>query len=363
MKESNDNTTNKNRTGRQFKVEVEGKEKEETASKSKVRAGKDFKPTPTEQQEAPPQSIVMGEQLPNLADYSYLKLEAIPIRGLKLFAWSVCLLMLSLVVWDVYDTIAAAMALHWLAAFGFFAVSIVVLVVGIITVFKYRTDRRKQNAYKTIRMLAHRCRLVSSKAADQQLIAELKSFYAGKPQQALLDQCLSSLPNYALGHEVMAHINDVFLKPLDAEALKRVTRFSSKTGITVALSPWAAVDMVLSLWCNIKMIDEIGQVYGVRPSFTNRIAMLKNIIGHLAAAGASEFAVDQILEEVGGASIASHFSVRLSQGLGVGLYSAKIGLATMAVSRPMEFIDNKPNLKALTRLLIEQFKSQFKSQR
>jgi putative membrane protein len=139
-----------------------------------------------------------------------------------------------------------------------------------------------------------------------------------------------------------------------------VTRFSSKTGITVALSPWAAVDMALSLWSNIKMIDEIGQVYGVRPSFINRIAMLKNIIGHLAVAGASELAVDQILEEVGGASIASHFSVRLSQGLGVGLYSAKIGLATMTVSRPMEFIDNKPDLKSLTRLLVEQFKSQFK---
>ncbi len=65
---------------------------------------------------------------------------------------------------------------------------------------------------------------------------------------------------YALGHEVMVHINDVFLKPLDSEALKRVTRFSSKIGRTVALSPWAAVDMALSLWSNIKMIDEIGQV-------------------------------------------------------------------------------------------------------
>ena len=357
MKESDNETetTNNNRTGRQFNIE-----QEVTTNEPKVRAGKDFKPSPTEQQETPPQSIVMGERLPNLVDYSYLKLEAIPIRGLKLLAWSAGLLILSLLVWDVYDTIAAAMELHWLAAFGFFALATVVLVVGIITVFKYRNDQRKQNAYKSIRMLAQQCRLASSKAGDQQLIAELKLFYAGKPQQALLDQCLSSMPDYALGHEVTVHINDVFVKPLDAEALKRVTRFSSKTGITVALSPWAAVDMALSLWSNIKMIDEIGQVYGVRPSFINRIAMLKNIIGHLAVAGASEFAVDQILEEVGGASIASHFSVRLSQGLGVGLYSAKIGLATMTVSRPMEFIDNKPDLKSLTRLLVEQFRSQFK---
>ncbi len=71
---------------------------------------------------------------------------------------------------------------------------------------------------------------------------------------------------------------------------------------------------------------------------------------------------DGQLEEVGGASIASHFSVILSQGLGVGIYSAKIGLATIAISRPMELVDNKPDLKSLTRLLIDQFKSEFKSQ-
>ena len=37
MKEANDNTTNENRTGRQFKVEVEA------TSKPKARAGKDYK--------------------------------------------------------------------------------------------------------------------------------------------------------------------------------------------------------------------------------------------------------------------------------------------------------------------------------
>jgi len=354
MKDIEENASDKNRTGRQFEVEQPVK------SNPKVRAGKDFKPNQTEKQDNPPQSIVTGERLPNLIDYSYLKLEAIPVRGLKRLAWSIGILILSLIVWDVYDTIAAAMSFHWLAAFSLVALSILVVVLGLITLYKYRKDRRKQNAYKTIKMLAERCVSASSNAADQRLIEELKSFYAGKPQQVLLDQCLSSLPDYALGHEVVTHINEVFLKPLDTEALKRVSRFSYQTGLTVALSPWVAVDMVLSLWRNIKMIDEIGQVYGVRPSMVNRLSMLKSIVGHLALTGAGELATDHILDEVGGASLASIFSVRLSQGLGVGLYSAKIGLATIAVSRPMGFIENKPELKSLAKLLVEQFKSQFK---
>jgi len=168
------------------------------------------------------------------------------------------------------------------------------------------------------------------------------------------------LPDYKLGHEVITHIDEVFLKPLDAEALKRVTSFSYKTGLTVALSPWVALDMALSLWSNIKMIDEIGQIYGVRPSLVNRVSMFKSIIGHLALTGASEFASDQIVDQLGGTSLASLFSVRLSQGIGVGLYSAKIGLATIAVSRPIEFVENEPELKSLTSLLIEKFKNQFK---
>ena len=354
MKENEKSTAGTNRSGRQFEIEKTVK------SKPKIRVGKNFKPDKTEQQTFPPQSIVMGERLPNLMDYSYLKLEALPIRGLKTLAMGMGALLLSLVIWDVYDTIVEVMSLHWLAGFCILLLSITVVLIALVTFYKYRIDRRKQNAYRNIRKLAKRCQSVTSNTADQNLIAELKSFYADKPHQALLDQCLSSLPDYKLGHEVITHIDDVFLKPLDAEALKRVTSFSYKTGLTVALSPWVALDMALSLWSNIKMIDEIGQIYGVRPSLVNRVSMFKSIIGHLALTGASEFASDQIVDQLGGTSLASLFSVRLSQGIGVGLYSAKIGLATIAVSRPIEFVENEPELKSLTSLLIEKFKNQFK---
>ena len=354
MKENEKSTAGTNRSGRQFEIEKTVK------SKPKIRVGKNFKPDKTEQQTLPPQSIVMGERLPNLMDYSYLKLEALPIRGLKTLAMGMGALLLSLVIWDVYDTIVEVMSLHWLAGFCILLLSITVVLIALVTFYKYRIDRRKQNAYRNIRKLAKRCQSVTSNTADQNLIAELKSFYADKPHQALLDQCLSSLPDYKLGHEVITHIDDVFLKPLDAEALKRVTSFSYKTGLTVALSPWVALDMALSLWSNIKMIDEIGQIYGVRPSLVNRVSMFKSIIGHLALTGASEFASDQIVDQLGGTSLASLFSVRLSQGIGVGLYSAKIGLATIAVSRPIEFVENEPELKSLTRLLIEKFKNQLK---
>jgi len=354
MKENEKSTAGTNRSGRQFEIEKTVK------SKPKIRVGKNFKPDKTEQQTFPPQSIVMGERLPNLMDYSYLKLEALPIRGLKTLAMGMGALLLSLVIWDVYDTIVEVMSLHWLAGFCILLLSITVVLIALVTFYKYRIDRRKQNAYRNIRKLAKRCQSVTSNTADQNLIAELKSFYADKPHQALLDQCLSSLPDYKLGHEVITHIDEVFLKPLDAEALKRVTSFSYKTGLTVALSPWVALDMALSLWSNIKMIDEIGQIYGVRPSLVNRVSMFKSIIGHLALTGASEFASDQIVDQLGGTSLASLFSVRLSQGIGVGLYSAKIGLATIAVSRPIEFVENEPELKSLTRLLIEKFKNQLK---
>ncbi len=49
-------------------------------------------------------------------------------------------------------------------------------------------------------------------------------------------------------------------------ALKQITAYSQQTGVLIALSPLALLDMVLALWRNVRMIDEIGQIYGLRPS-------------------------------------------------------------------------------------------------
>jgi len=116
----------------------------------------------------------------------------------------------------------------------------------------------------------------------------------------------------------------------------------------VAISPWASLDMLLSLWRSVKMIDEVAQVYGMRPSVMNRYKLLKQVIHQLAFVAASEMVIDQLMEEFGSSTLTGIASARLGQGLGAGIYTARIGISAMKVSRPIIFSkDSQPKTKSV----------------
>jgi putative membrane protein len=157
---------------------------------------------------------------------------------------------------------------------------------------------------------------------------------------------------------VIDHIDRVFLQPLDKEALRRISNFSLQTGAAVAVSPWAALDMLLSLWRSIKMIDDVAQVYGMRPSLANRYKLLKLVIHQLAFVGVSEIVIDQVMDEFGSSTLTGIASARLGQGLGAGIYTARIGIAAMSVSRPIVFSkENRPKAKSVIKPMIENMKA------
>jgi len=171
-------------------------------------------------------------------------------------------------------------------------------------------------------------------------------------------RCLEQLPDYSNDREVVEHIERVFLQPLDKEALRRVSNYSLQTGTTVAVSPWASLDMLLSLWRSIKMIDDIAQVYGMRPSMVNRYKLLKLVIHQLVFVAVSEVVIDQVMEEFGSSTLTGMAGARLGQGLGAGIYTAKIGVAAMKVCRPMVFSkDKQPTIRSIIAELILRMKA------
>ena len=102
------------------------------------------------------------------------------------------------------------------------------------------------------------------------------------------------------------------------------------------------------------MIDEVGQIYGMRPSLTNRYKLLKSVIRYLAFIGVTELALDEMLQEFGTTSLASITGARVSQGIGAGVYTARIGLAAVAACRPISFTpDNKPKLKDFIKRIVQ----------
>ena len=165
------------------------------------------------------------------------------------------------------------------------------------------------------------------------------------------------MPDYTDTKEAIDHIEHSVVRPLDAEAMRCITKYSLQTGKAIALSPWASLEMLFALWRTVSMVNEISQVYGCRPSLLNRYSLLGQVVKQLALIGSSELLIDY-LSETTFTTITSVISSRMTQGVGAGLYTAKIGIMAMDLNRPIEFTDlSRPKLKSFLSLLVDELKS------
>jgi len=298
------------------------------------------------------------EELPNDApDKSDIKLEVKCYKGLKVFGYSLLALFTALIGHEIYQLIESVLNSHWSIASLVIGLISIVLISSCKLLWDFIRDDDNIGTINKIRNQAQRMRLGHDFDPKQQFVHDLHQFYLGKPQAALFRTAKEGLADYHDNKEIIDHLDQAFLNPLDQKALKTVSQFSAQTGIAVAVSPWASLDMLLSLWRNMKMISDIGQIYGLRPSLRNRYKLVKMVMKQLLLVGASEIAIQQLIEEMGLSSSLSMVSARLGQGLGAGVYSAKIGLAAMKVSRPIPFSNNnKPKIKSVLKQLFTQLK-------
>lgn len=286
--------------------------------------------------------------------YRGLTLEALPIKGLRSFFIGVVSVFGVMSLWQIYSIFQSVLAVNWIAAAGFAGLIILVALLALRSVFSFLSDKENMAALSGIQATSERLKTTNDIGQAKGFIAKLTQFYKDKPQAVLLAKCIKSMPDYSNDKEAMIHLEQVFLTPLDKEALRRVSKHSVQTGVVVAASPWASVDMLLALWRSMKMIDEVGQVYGMRPSLANRYKLLKRVINYLALIGISELALDEMLQEFGTTSLAGITGARLSQGIGAGVYTARIGLAAVTACRPISFsADNKPKLKHFIKRIIQ----------
>ncbi len=313
-----------------------------------------FSPDASEALEEPPEAITAGERLPHVSEYSGLRLEALPIKGVKRLFYSVAALFIVLLGWDLAEVYTGLSSIHTLLGYVFLIFVTGVLGFSCVTVWRYKSDRDNLHALENIQQHTERLRGVNDIGEARKLLAELQSFNAGKPQSLYLTNCIKQLPDYSNDREVIAHVERHFLSPLDREALRRVSNHSVSTGVAIAVSPWASLDMLLSLWRNVKMVDEVAQVYGVRPSMVSRLKLLKMVLHHMALVGVSDVLIDQVAQAaaVGASTV---IGARATQGIGASVYTARIGIAAMSVSRPFLFIaEDRPKASALVKPIVRQ---------
>lgn len=342
---------NQRGSGREF--DAGGQAQTET----KTRRARIFSPESIDGLEEAPETITAGERLPHVSEYSNIQLETLPVKGVRSLAVTVGVLFVVVLGWDFLDTYRSIAQLHSAAGLAFLGLIGLMAGCGVRLWWRYRQDSDNWRGLERVRQLALRLRGVNDKGNAKELVDRIKLYSRDKPHALYLKACLDQLPDYSNDREVIEHLDRGFLQPLDSEVLNRISKYSLQTGLAVAASPWASLDMVLSLWRNMKLVDDVGQVYGMRPSWVNRLKLIKRVLHHLAFVGTTEIVIDQ-MSELGVMSAGGLASARAAQGIGASIYTARIGLAAMNVCRPFEFIeDQRPKTKTLLLPIVRQLVS------
>ncbi len=141
------------------------------------------------------------------------------------------------------------------------------------------------------------------------------------------------------GRDTRVLLTHHLLAPRDREALRLISRMSGDTAILVAVSSQPLFDMVLVTWSNLVLIKRLARIYGLELGLASRVLLFRGVLHNLVFAGASELAVEAATEMLS-MNLVGRLSARAGQGLGMGLFSARLGLRTTRLTRPLAFEDD-----------------------
>ncbi len=155
--------------------------------------------------------------------------------------------------------------------------------------------------------------------------------------------------------ELLQLYSRIVLNQVDEKALNEVAKFSTEAVVLVGLSPVALIDMFILLSRNLHMINKVAGLYGLKLGFWSRIKLIKQVAVNMTYAGASEI-ISDLGSEMLGAELLGKLSIKFTQGLGAGMLTARLGIKTIQLCRPIPF-DQKPKLAHIRKKVIGQIKS------
>ncbi len=246
---------------------------------------------------------------------------------------------LSLVGWQTVDHIASAFAQgDWLSlGWGGFVGALSLLgvrAVGSEWLYLRRLKQRQSERERGEQLLVKEG-IGEAKAFCQKVVEK------GAKHSEGYDRWLHSLSATHNDREVLEMFDSMVLTAQDEQARQLVAKHAKEAGLMVAVSPLATADMLLVAWRTLSMVNKLSALYGVELSYFSRIAMLKMLVRNMAMVGVSEIALDASMDMLS-MDLTGKISARAGQGLGVGLLTARLGLKTMEMLRPLPWLGRRP---------------------
>ncbi len=261
------------------------------------------------------------------------------------FFGGVFALVLVVLAFDASDLLSRAFASGYAFGLGVSGLLALVVFAALWLALDEAISIRRLRRIDALRAEAERLVIADGHGSAGHFADAVSGFYRDRSDLAPAIESLHTSVNDAHNdREVIALIDRQVLAPIDQSAYNSVLRASRDTAVATALSPSAALDVVIVLWRNLKLVREVASLYGARPGRFGSWRLMRRMLANLAVAGVAEGLSHVAVEALGG-SIAAAISTKLGQGMVNGLLTARVGVATMVLCRPVAFTPaNRPSL-------------------
>jgi putative membrane protein len=126
----------------------------------------------------------------------------------------------------------------------------------------------------------------------------------------------------------------LLMEPLDAEARRIVASRARRVALLTTVTPAAALDIVFVAAQNFSMLRDIASLYGGKPATLATLRLARMVVTHLAVTGGLALS-DSLLQHLLGRGLLGRISARFGEGAVNGILTSRIGLAAIAVCRPI----------------------------
>jgi putative membrane protein len=124
------------------------------------------------------------------------------------------------------------------------------------------------------------------------------------------------------------------LTPLDEAAHRIIARRARRVTLLTTVTPIALLDILFVAAQNLGMLRDLATLYGGRPSTLSTLKLARMAATHLAVTGGLAIS-DNLIQHFVGRGLLGKLSSRLGEGAVNGILTSRIGLAALAVCRPI----------------------------
>jgi putative membrane protein len=289
-----------------------------------------------------------AEILPESEPFDPIEPAAVPAKPQRGFSWGTLFvtglsgfLALSISVW-IERTVTSLMNESPVLGYAALACAAIAALALFVMLAKVLRDILRERRVEALRERA--VTVLAGGTLDQakDIAGELQRLYASRPETAKgRTELDDSLPQLFAPRDVLAVAERSVIAPLDAAAQAQIALAARRVSLVTAVSPRALVDVVFVLVACARLLRAIAGIYAGRPGTLGLLRLARQVLGHLVVTGGVA-AGDALVQQVIGQGLAARLSAKLGEGVLNGLLTARIGLAALAVCRPLPFVEAEP---------------------